>query len=110
MKFVGPINSARDPLASLKCALYTKEKSTIATKKKKKKEEENANVQNVNPHLTILCACVVDFLRAFVFAFYLVSPMILFMDQSSDEKHMTLFPWYYFAIKIFYYRVYNNKF
>ena len=38
MKFVGPVNSARDPLVLLKCAQYTEEKSTIAAKK----IEENA--------------------------------------------------------------------
>ena len=40
MKFMSPVNSARDLLVLLKCALYTEEKSTTATKKKKK--EENA--------------------------------------------------------------------
>ena len=41
MKFVGPVNSAQDPLVLLKCALYTEEKSTTADKKKGKKEKEN---------------------------------------------------------------------
>ena len=88
MKFVGLVNNPRDPLVLLKCALYTEEKSTTATKKNKKKKRK---MQNVNPNLSIVCACVVDFVCVFVFAFYLVSPMVLFMDQSSDEKRMALF-------------------
>ena len=67
-------------------------------------------MQNVNPNLSIVCACVVDFVCVFVFAFYLVSPMVLFMDQPSDEKRMALFSWYYSTIKVFYCRIFNNKF
>ena len=47
---MGPVNSARDPLVLLKCALYIEEKSTTATKKKKKKEE-NAKRES-KPHLS----------------------------------------------------------
>ena len=39
---MNPVNSARNPLVLLKCALYTEEKSTIMAKKieKKKRREK----------------------------------------------------------------------
>ena len=52
---MGLVNSTRDSLVLLKCALYTEEKSTTAAKKKKK--EENANRERAKheskPHLYI---------------------------------------------------------
>ena len=47
MKFVGPMNSTLDPLVLLKCALYTKEKST---KKKKKTAKLESKL-----HLNVKC-------------------------------------------------------
>ena len=64
MKFVGPMNITLDPLVLLKCALYTKEKST----KKKKK------LLNLNPNYTLMLS-VDDFFfrkRIEVFFFFLI--------------------------------------
>ena len=60
VKFVGIMNSARDPFVLLKYALYTEEKSTTAAKKKKRKE--NAKHES-KPHLCVIVSFGLHFVR-----------------------------------------------
>ena len=49
---MGLVNSTRDSLVLLKCALYIEEKSTTAAKKKKKRKMQIVNAQNMNQNRT----------------------------------------------------------
>ena len=93
MRFVGPVNSAQNPLV---CTIHT-EKSTITAPKKKKKKEglkadtKCAAFQLSKPHLNSELRVLVQFSFSFILIFFaILSKLNSELRDSVIDFHLDL--------------------